>query len=339
MIRFSVISSTVCMQKTILLIVLVQLSSFISVAQASCGNATLDKAYFAFQPTTADAIEQTELRLSNKQANNTDRLYFFSAISHNNTGVTLHRWYFNGQKVSQQQMQSRTTDWRGWSASSLINQAHYKNGKWRVDIFDDHFCRIGRVKLTIHAPDAVINRAKKALQENDITAAKLTLKTALADKRSSRSQRRLWRHFMGTKLVLAEITNDITNQQFVAAQGRLDALKKQQLSELKMQITALESQLDIAKKLVDDNRQQHLKSALYALANSLAHCPTSREQAQRRLNRLLHRDDTYVNKLVRQPNAQVIALTLGLPSGKSFIAQRTCVSFNNLWNRLLNGAK
>lgn len=272
-------------------------------AQADCPTGRLESAFFSLSPQVSQAIEQDKLTLSAHT-----RLYAYSLTLAQGDSI-LHRWYHNNRLVSSQTLATGQGQWQAWSSI----RPDTPSGHWRVEVMNGDHCRLGRIEINLQPSDKVLAQAKRLIASGDIVGAKLTLKTALNNRQGSRSQRHQRQVFLARELALAEIKNDIKQQQFLAARGRLQALEDTLSGHYRAQRDTLEQLLQAAQRVADQHRLVELKSSIRLLSLSLTPCPDNLQQAKALLQAQLEKP-LYLTHFSRM--GQLLQLQVTLPSGQ-----------------------
>lgn len=281
-------------------------------AWANCGTQLLS-ANFSLSVNPNAMLDGNTIKQS--ALTNLSLLYFQATTQQNTPNTITHRWTSSRGVSQHYSITVKQGKWQSWSAVNL--PATQQN--WRVEVFDNKQCLLGRFELNVLDDDAILQQVREAIASEQLTEAKLMLNEAINTSRTL-AQKRHREAFLATDFVLAEAENNIKNKQFIAAAGRLDSLQGKLANDLEEQRLLLLKRLQIMQSLADNEARLKAKWALLLTALFEQQCPLNLTHA----NFLLKQQNQPITLSSYAQKDNQADIQAQLPSGKIYQTTWRC---------------
>ena len=269
-------------------------------AAPACGDTRLKRAQFAMAVADHEPVGEVS-----STPDSHEYLFFFMEVIDGNNKTLRHRWYRDGELVAEVKLAIGANRWRTWSRKFLGTQ---REASWRVDVVDPNECVLGTFSLSNNGKLPVLEQAKSMLKSGDLIGARLLVKNEMANNLPYRH--RLER-FLDQDLVLAQLSQQIADDQLYTGEARLAQLKALKLNTKQAkQLEQLQTRLEDRRAALGKQINLALASAAAVLRQSLngGSCPNSDEDVLAKLDFMPNSDQLLVSAWSRQGTALDISL-------------------------------
>ena len=258
------------------------------IGQATCGDTDLPRARFAMAIADREPVGDVLTSVPSDH----DFLFFFVEVT-DGAGQTLrHRWYRNDELVAEIKLAIGGNRWRTWSRKRLGSN---RNVSWRVEVVDTNDCVLVERTLSANGRLPVLDQARSLLDAGDLVGARLLVKTEMANNIPYRQR---LEQFLDRDLAIAQLAEQLEQQQLYTAEARLHQLQQQRLSNAQQQqLIELADALEQQRSELASAVRLSLATADRVLRRTLngGHCPDSESEILGKLAMMPQADQLLVS--------------------------------------------